>query len=213
VIAALLAAALTLAPAEVLARYAAALATVRTPSALTFEYTLNQTGMRNSEQMHRIFRSGNDERDELLVMDGRKVVPPRVRIFHGRRNRYTLAGLAPNPEAYAFRFVGTAKAGRHVDYVFETTPRAPGAFRVTTVTIDGVAFVPSALAFAAPAHAGSGTMTFARFDRYWLPTAVTARATYREIPTTEHLTFARYRFPERLPPATFAVPRALDETP
>ena len=212
-IATLFAAALTLASADVLARYAAALATVQTPTALTFEYTLDQTGMRNSEQVHRIFRSGNDERDELLAVDGRKLAPPSVRIFHGRKNRYTLAGLAPRPAAYAFRYVGTAKAGRHVDYVFETTPRVPGAFRVTTVTIDGIAFVPSALAFAAPGFGGSGTMTFARFDRYWLPTDVMARATYREIPTTEHLTFARYRFPGALPPATFSVPRPLDETP
>lgn len=212
-IAALLAAALTLAPADVLARYATALAAVQTPSALTFEYTLDQTGMRNSEQVHRIFRSGNDERDEMLAVDGRKLTPPSVRIFRGRRNRYTLEGLAPKSAAYAFRFVGTAKAGRHVDYLFATTPRVPGPFRVTTVTIDGVAFVPSALAFTTPGQGGSGTMSFARFDHYWLPTDVTAHAAYRGVATTEHLTFARYRFPSTLPPATFAVPRPLEETP
>jgi len=210
VIGILLAAAVALAPDDILARYATTLADVRTPIALTFEYTLDQTGMRNSEQVHRVFRSGNEERDELLSIDGRKLTPPSVRIFHGRRNRYTLAGLAPRPAAYAFRFVGTAHVGRGVGYVFATEPRAPGPFRVTSVTIDALAFVPVAIAFTTD-HGGRGTMTFAKFDRYWLPTDVSAHAVYANNPTTEHLTFAHYRFPDALPPATFAVPRPLPD--
>ncbi len=209
-IAAILAGALALAPAEVLTRYATALAEVHTPTALTFEYTLDQTGMRNGEQVHRIFRSGTNERDELLAIDGRKLVPPNVRILRGQRNRYALESLAPKPADYTFRFVGTAKSGRHVDYVFQTAARVPGAFRITNVTIDGIAFVPSALAFTATDHDGSGTLTFARFDRYWLPTDATARATYGAVAQAEHLTFARYRFPDELPPATFAAPRMPD---
>ena len=209
-IGALLAAAVALAPAQVLTRYAAALAAVRTPTVLTFEYTLDQTGTRNGEQVHRIFRSGNDERDELLVSDGRKVTPPTVRIFRNRPNRYTLERLAPRPETYAFRFVGSNRTGHGTAYVFATEARSPGAFRVTSVTVDGTTFTPTAIAFATD-HDGRGTVTFGRYDRYWMPSDVNVRATYGNQPMTEHLAFSQYRFPDALPPATFAVPRISDE--
>ena len=205
-IAMLLAAAVAIAPAEVLARYVTALAGTRTPAVLTFEYTLDQTGTRNGEQRHRVFRSGNDERDELLVADGHKVTPPSVRIFHNRPNRYTLERLAPRPGAYAFRFVGEHHSGRGTAYVFAALARAPGAFRVTSVTIDGATFLPTAIAFET-AHEGRGTVTFAIFDRYWMPSDVNVRATYGNQPMTEHIGFAQYRFPAALPAGTFAVPR------
>jgi hypothetical protein len=209
VIWALLAAAVALSPADVLERYASAVAGLQTPAALTFQYALEQTGMRNTEQVHRVFRTGNEERDELLSMDGHKLSPPNVRIFHGKRNRYTLAGLAPRFSEYTFRFIGPARAGK--DYVFAVTPRTKQQqFAVTRVTIDGAAFVPSALAFTT-VHEGSGSLTFAKFDRYWLPTEANARASYKGVATSERLTFGRYRFPTSLPPATFAAPRALDE--
>lgn len=208
-IGALLAAAVALAPAEVLARYAAVLAALRTPTVLTFEYTLDQTGTRNGEQVHRIFRSGTDERDELLAADGQKLTPPRVRVFHDRPNRYTVERLAPRPEAYAFRFVGSNRTGHGTAYVFAAEARSPGAFRVTGVTVDGTTFAPAAIAFATD-HDGRGTVTFGRFDRYWMPSDVNVRATYRNQPMTEHLAFSQYRFPSALPPATFAVPRITD---
>jgi hypothetical protein len=210
VIGALLAAAVALAPADVLARYAAALAKVRTPVVLTFEYTLDQTGTRNGEQVHRVFRSGSNERDELLVADGRKLAPPSVHVFHDRPNRYTLERLAPQPAAYAFHFVGMSQSGHAPAYEFATEVRSPSAFRVTSVTIDAASFVPTSIAFAT-GHDGRGTVTFARFDRYWMPNDVNVRATYGNQPMTEHIAFSKYRFPDALPPATFAAPRLSED--
>jgi hypothetical protein len=206
VIAALLAAAVALAPADVLARYAAALAETRTPAVLTFEYTLEQSGTRNGEQRHRVFRSGNDERDELLVADGRKLTPPSVRIFHNRPNRYTLERLAPRPGTYAFRFVGENHGARGAAYVFAANARVPGPFKVTSVTIDATTFLPTAIAFETT-HEGRGTVSFAPFDRYWMPTDVNVRANYGNQPVTERLGFTQYRFPATLPPGTFAPAR------
>jgi hypothetical protein len=84
---------------------------------------------------------------------------------------------------------------------------------VTQVTIDGIDFVPTSIAFATREHAGTGTVTFARFDRYWLPVEASARATYGTTATAEHLTFANYRFPATLPASTFAVQPARPEAP
>lgn len=208
----LLAAALTLAPADVLANYRAALALLRVPPVLTFEYTLEQTGLHNGEQVHRIFRSLEDERDELLAVDGKRLVPPRVSIFHHRRYRYALTELAPRQGAYTFRFVGARRnARRGNDYVFATTARAAGSFRVTSVTIDGTAFVPVALAFATRENGGSGTMSFARHARFWLAAEASARATYGNVAATERIAFARYRFPATLPSSTFAVQKGRAE--
>jgi hypothetical protein len=201
----LLAAALTLAPADVLANYRTAVAQLRVPRILTFEYTIEQTGLRNGEQVHRIFRSLGDERDELLAVDGKRLVPPKVAIFHHRRYRYALADLAPRMGAYDFRFIGTRRNARHIDdYVFATTARKSVPFRITSVTIDGASFVPVVLAFATSANAGSGTLSFARRDRYWVATEAIARATLGNIGATERIAFARYRFPLTLPPSTFS---------
>jgi hypothetical protein len=192
---------LDLTPAEVLSRYADALPDARAPLVVTFEYALEQTGMRNGEQNHRVFRSGDNERDELLAVDGRKLMPPTVRVFRGRRNRYTVADIAPRSADYAFKYVGKHSVGKRTDYVFETTPRGRPAFRVTQVTIDGNSFVPTTVAFAA--ERGGGAITFVRVDRYWVPSVATAHASYRNVAATERIVFSRYRFPAALPASTF----------
>ena len=194
-------------PAKVLARYAAALAMRVAPRAISFEYTLEQTGARDLLQTHRVFRSGTDQRDEILAVDGRKLDPPAVRITHGRRDRYDLALLAPKTSVYDFRLIGLVRDARHEDYVFATTPHAPEAFRITTVTIDGSSFLPASIAFETQAHGGSGTLAFGRAEKYWVPTIATARATYAKLGAQERITFQRYRFPSSLPPSTFAQPR------
>jgi hypothetical protein len=191
-------------PAKVLARYAAALAALVPPHAISFEYVLEQTGARDLLQEHRVIRRGTDQRDEILAVDGRKLDPPAIRITHGRRNRYDVAVLAPKPGAYDFRFIGKVRDAHHEDYVFETTPRVAGtAFRITEVTVDGVTYLPSAIAFATDAHNGTGTIDFGRAENYWVPTVATARATYAKLAAQERITFMSYRFPTALPPGTF----------
>jgi len=191
-------------PAKVLARYAAALAALVPPHAISFEYTLEQTGARDLLQEHRVIRRGTDQRDEILAVDGRKLDPPAVRITHGRRDRYDVAVLAPKLDAYGFHFVGSVRDGRHEDYVFETTPLGAGtAFRVTEVTIDGITYLPSSIAFATDAHNGTGTIDFGRAENFWVPTVATARATYAKLAAQERITFTSYRFPTALPPGTF----------
>jgi hypothetical protein len=194
----------TLSPAVVLQRYAAALAAVKEPAVITFDYTLEQTGRRMLEQTHRVFRAGNDERDETLTVDGKRLDPPKVRIFRGRRNRYTLALLAPRVTDYDFVYVGPHKDVRHIDYVFRLTPKAPRTFAVTTMTIDGVRFLPVSIGFATTSNAGTGSIAFGSIERWWVPYAASARATVAAEVATEHLNFYTYRFPRTLPPSTFS---------
>ncbi|MGB8267493.1 MAG: hypothetical protein WCE44_14285 [Candidatus Velthaea sp.] len=195
----------------VLARYAAALADYEAPAVLSFDYTLEQSGAREGEQSHRVFRSATNERDETLAVDGRKLDPPTVRIFRGRANRYTVELLAPRPAQYGFRYLGTHRDGHHLDYVFDATIRGEAAYRVTRVTIDGVTFLPQTIVFSA-GTGGTGTVTFGRSERWWIPLEVTAHARIGGLAAVERLTFSAYRFPATLPPSTFAMPRPLPAT-
>src|ERR1019366_2655237 len=141
-------------PTTMLARYALALAANRTPAVLSFEYSIDQTGPHNIQQTHRVFRSGLSERDEVLSADGKRLDPPSIHIFLGHRNRYAIEALAPRPEAYVFRYVGTVHDGHHLDEVFATTPRSTSDATIAQVTIDGVTALPVAIRFATRAHEG-----------------------------------------------------------
>jgi len=195
-------------PDVVLARYATALAAVTAPPVFSVDYTLEQSGTREVEQMHRVFRSGANERDETLDVDGRKLDPPTTRIFRGRRDHYTVALLAPAPARYTFAYLGPHRDGHHLDYVFDATAKVSGAYRVTRVTIDGITFLPSAIDFTS-GEDGVGSVTFGREGKWWVPFEVTGRATIDGLEATERLTFSNYRFPQALPPGTFAGPRPL----
>jgi len=196
-------------PSVILGRYAAALERYRTPTVLTFEYAIDQTGARDIQQTHRVFRSGSAQRDELLSVDGKRLEPPGIHIFVGHRNRYTVEELAPRPTAYDFRFVGVVHEGHHADYVFATTPLAAAAFAVTEVTIDGLRYLPTTIRFATQIHGGSGVVVFGPVGRYWLPMLATAGITDPKLVTQERITFGRYRFPQALAASTFATPRPL----
>jgi hypothetical protein len=196
-------------PDAVLARYTAALAALQEPHVFAFEYTIQQTGPRTLEQTHRVFRSGNDERDETITVNGNRTHTPLVRIFRGRRYRYTVAALAPKPSAYEFVYAGPHKDGKHVDYVFDLVPKAkPPALAFTRVTIDGLAFLPQSVAFTGP-HAARGTVTFVKNDRYWVARSASAQANVQGGVAHEVLGFVHWRFPKALPPSTFAAPRPL----
>jgi hypothetical protein len=197
------------APATTLARYATALAAIHTPLVLSFEYSIDQAGARDIQQTHRVFRSGNSERDELLSADGKRLEPPSIHIFLGRRNRYALEALAPRPEAYTFRYLAAVHDGKHVDEVFETVPLSPSPATVAEVTIDGITFLPTAIRFVTNAHGGSGIVSFGRVEKYWMVTAASAVATEAKSSTVEHFSFYRYRFPIGLAPSTFSTPAPL----
>jgi hypothetical protein len=197
------------APSSTLARYAEALTANRTPLVLSFEYSIDQAGARDIQETHRVFRSGSSERDELRTVDGKRVEPPSIHIFLGRRNRYALEALAPRPEAYTFRYLASVHDGKHLDQVFETKPLSPSPATVQQVTIDGITFLPVAIRFVTNAHGGSGSVSFGRIQKFWMATAASAAATYGKSATIEHVAFYRYRFPTNLAPSTFSTPRPL----
>ena len=197
------------APGTILARYAEALAANRTPAVLSFEYTVDQTGARDIQETHRVFRSGSSLRDELLRVQGKRLDPPTTHVFLNRSNRYTLEALAPHAGNYSFRYLTSVPDGRHADEVFATTPLVPGSFNVTQVTIDGITALPVAIRFSTGSYDGSGSVTFARVQTHWMPTLATARATYAKVVAEERIAFGNYRFPASLPESTFLTPRPL----
>lgn len=208
------AAALLLPPDAVLAKYDAAVAALHEPRVFSVEYTLEQMGTRSVQQQHRIFRSGSDERDEIVAVNGTRLKSPTIRIFRGRTYRYAVLALAPKPAAYTFTYAGPHKDGRHVDYIFRLTPKTgKPAFAFTQIAIDGVTFLPSAVSFATGTHEGRGSVTFAKAEKYWVAMSAAASARAASGVAHERITFTGWRFPPALPRSTFAVPRPLPSLP
>ncbi|MEO7039646.1 MAG: hypothetical protein ABI186_06400 [Candidatus Elarobacter sp.] len=208
------AAALAATPAAVVAKYQAALAGLKEPRVFVVVYTLEQTGARNLEQTHRIFRSGNDERDETIAVNGNRSRTPVIRIFRKRPYRYSVRALSPRPAAYTFTYDGPHKDGKHVDYVFRLTPRAPSSrFSFTQVTIDGITFLPNAVSFVTGQHGGSGNVYFVKSAAWWVARGASASANVRDGVAHERLSFITWSFPPSLPASTFAVARPLRTPP
>ena len=197
-----------LSPVAVLQRYATALRKIHEPPIFTVDYTLDQTGSRTLAQTHRVFRGGSNERDETLSVDGRPLSPPKIRIFLGRRNRYAIAALAPRVSDYNFVFVGPRKNAHHSDYFFRLVPKQLRSFSITGVIIDGVRFLPSAIAFATNKNNGSGLISYGRSAAWWVPYFASARATVANTTAVERLSFYTYRYPPSLPPSTFSQRRS-----
>ncbi len=196
---------LPLPPVQVLRHYVRALAVLPRPRRVSFQYSVEQLGLRNLEQTHRVYRAGSRERDETLDADGSPLLVPSVRIFDDRTNRYEIAAVAPQPQAYDFTSLGSA----HGVYMFETHAREPRAFTVTAVGIDARSFLPVSVRFriAGNGVVGSGELRYGRAERYWMirQAQVTARLA-NGARAHERIAWSAYQFPVALPPATFALP-------
>ena len=164
------AAALPVRPARVLARYVRALAEQPQPKLLSFLYQVEQLGLRNMTQTHRVYRAGRKERDETLTVDGYELDRPAIRIFGDRRSRYDVAAIAPTPAGYKFAFKYAFRGPGGYSFVFSTEPRAPSSFAVSEITIDGRSFLPSVVRFnlAGNGAHGFGELVYGRSDAYWL---------------------------------------------
>lgn len=198
-----------------LTNYARALDDLKTPPAYTFVYSFAHHGARPIESVHQVFREGPRERDEIVTFNGEKVKRPEVRVFARHRDPYAVSALAPRLEAYAFTYAGTLKQGRNVLYSFNAFARGTPAYEVTHILIDGTTFLPLEIQFRAHAGAvvGTGKVTYAGSDGYWMPQSATARAQVNGSPETESLTWSRYQFYPAFPPGTFAEPRASSAEP
>lgn len=189
-------------------RYTAALQLVEQPKNAVFAYSMSQAGFHNIEQTHRIYRSLNRQRDETLSIDGDPIHTTRVLT---RTDRYAVTKVAPRLGDYAFLFLGTHRNGKHLDYVYATTALGAPAFLVTEVTIDGVSYLPSLVRFRMTTAKtdATGSIAYARFSKYWMPTLATVSATVNKKATRERITWSGYSFPASLPPSTFFQPKPL----
>jgi len=197
--------------AYVTVRYLAAVAKLKRAKTVSFEYALAQLGLHTMEQTHRVYRSGSNERDETLVIDGVRLKSPAVRIITGRNPHYDIAVVAPRPEAYRFIPVAAPKApnGQYT-YVFKLATRAPRAFAVTAIELDGRTFLPSLVKFTTSANGarGTGMLRYSGVAGYWVVREAVISATLQNgKPARERITWSRYRFPAALPRDTFRVPR------
>lgn len=197
----------------VLQRYVRALESLTTPKVVVYSYTISQVGPSNIEQRHQIYRSGIDVRDETLAVDGISLARKIVRFSH-HEDPYTVVRFAPRTSEYELLFVGTAKEGRHLDYVYDATPlsRSSGSW-IDRLTIDGVNFLPRTVHFHSSGADvdGSGEIQFGPFGKYWMPVMVAAQARVKGKPARERISWSDYRFPQSLPPSTFEAPEPLHQ--
>jgi len=192
----------------VLARYAHALAVLRRPRSVSFQFSVEQLGLRNLEQTHRVYRSGLRERDETLAADGQSLPVPSIRIIENRVDRYDILAVAPRAAAYGFTLVARSRRA----YVFKTVSRAPDAFTISAVEIDRATFLPSLVRFAIAGNGahGSGELRYGSADRYWVvrQAQITAHLTNGSR-AHERIAWSGYQFPASLPPSTFEVPHSV----
>jgi hypothetical protein len=201
-------------PSLVLQRYEEALASLKTPPNLIFEYSVEQSGLRNIEQVHRVYRGGGRERDETLRVNGTPLKPPAVRVFEAP-DRYDVNRLAPKPGDYVFTFASRAIVEGRAVYTFRSDIQKLAAFAVTRVDIDIEHFLPRTLYFHSVngATKGTGRVNYAPQSKYWLPREASVEArTASGKNARERITWSKFGFPERLPPSTFSPPRP-QETP
>jgi len=193
----------------VLANYQRALAKLKYPTNVSFEYSVEQLGLRTMEQTHRVYRSGLKERDETLVVDGYHLKAPSVRIIASRTNRYEIGRVAPRPSDYDFSYTGAVNESDAYGYVFSTQARASTSYEITEIEIDGRSYLPRLLRFriAGPDAHGSGELSYAQVEKYWLvvSAAVSAHVAHGEI-AHETMEWSNYHFPESLPASTFDSP-------
>lgn len=161
------------------------------------------------EQTHRIYRAGQAERDETLIVDGFHLKAPTVRIIANRSNRYEIERVAPQPAAYAFTFTGAVNESDAYGYVFQTQSRGSSSYAITEVEIDGRTFLPRTVHFhiAGGGVHGSGVLTYGQVDKYWLVLTadVSAHLSNGSI-AHEIVRWSKYSFPRDLPPSTFDSP-------
>lgn len=197
---------------EVLVRYAQALAEISRPSAVEFEYTVEQLGARTLQQTHRVYRSGQSERDEIVAADGQTLSRPTVRILLNRKYPYDVRSIAPQTATYTFIYTGTLLEGNdHFLYLYKTEPKGLEAnFVVDELDIDGISFLPAIIHFriAGDAAHGSGRLAYGRFERYWLvhEANVTVHLPKGAL-ANERIVWSKYQFPPSLPAETFKEPR------
>ncbi len=204
-----------LAPEQVLANYAQALDALKSPPAYIFEYTFAHHGSHPQEVEHRIFRQGGHERDEIVGFNGEKLPRPEIRVFLRHHDPYDVVALAPRPELYVFTYEGEGRQGRNLVYVFNVFARGTPKYEVTRMVVDGKSFLPLQVDYQATVGGivGTGTVTFAKTDKYWMPQSATARANVNGDLQTERIDWSKYQFYPGLPPSTFAEPRAPLVTP
>src|SRR5262249_2133013 len=127
-------------------------------------------------------------------------------------DRYAVDRLAPRTNTYELIFLRAVKHGGHLDYEYEATPlTTSGPFTVERVTIDGTHFLPSVIRFhtaSENAH-GTGELHYAAFGQYWMPVSASINASVNGKPARERISWSGYRFPQALPPSTFAPRKTL----
>jgi hypothetical protein len=199
-------------PVAILARYEATLATLKRPKAMTFDYSVEQLGLRNMEQTHHVYRSGLAERDETLVVDGFTLPRPSVRIIANRSYRYEITAVAPRQTTYAFVYTGSKFGANGLSYVFHTEPRAPTSFAVSEIELDARGFLPTVVRFKIAGYGarGSGTLSYGPAEGYWVvhQAQVNAHLTSGAL-AHERIIWSNYQFPPSLPKSTFQPPRGV----
>ncbi len=186
-------------------RYFAHIATVVAPKAVIFQYAVSQSGTNSIEQTHRIYRAAGKQRDETLAVDGVALKPVQIRFSH-YHDRYAITALAPRAALYTFLLLRARRVAHHFEYTYSAIPLVRiSSFTVTSFTIDGSSYLPSAIHFHSSnaSATGVGAVMYAKSGAYWMPTQAVVNARIGRKPARERIAWSQYRFPTSMPKSTF----------
>jgi hypothetical protein len=196
----------------VLERYELEMTDLVPPKAMIFTYNISQAGPTAIEQLHRLYRSGVQVRDETISVDGQALKAKVVRI-EKREDRYAIERIAPRTTEYSLLFLHAIRRGTHYDYEYEASPLDPTAsgFVVTRMIVDGQRDLPRSIFFRTSAAnaRGTGEIDYGPASGHWVPFAATVDARVRGKSARERIVWSDYRFPPALPLSTFHAARPL----
>jgi hypothetical protein len=191
----------------ILSRYRTNLNGYRTPTTLSFTYTIDEVGQHQLSQTHLLYRDGAMVRDEIIAI-GSSSIKPRVHIYRSKAHHYAVEAVAPRLSNYHFRYVGQREEAGRVFYHFATSPVGPKtSFTVSDIEIDGQSFLPAVIDFRARSGTvtGDGNLHYNEFDGAWLIEEASANGRTTHGGLREHLVFRDYHVLTSLPLATFGI--------
>lgn len=192
--------------------YHAALLSVRRPSYLQFEYT--QTRSSNSGRVrveqHRVFRASDGrERNDTIMVNGTRVVPPISRIMRRPIWPYDLDQFAASTDDYGVAPAGVAVVAGRRTYGFTLARKTPADFALKGLYVDVRRFLPVREAFSVTGGtcSGAGAIDFGPLAAYWLPISVQVSCAIASGPGSavpprvfkESIRFSNFHFPASIP--------------
>lgn len=208
---ALMQTAATLSTAARLDAYRSAVATVKRPAFVEFDYTHTRSAPnRIVTELHRVYRTQDgQERNDTVMINGTAIVPAVTHILHRPVWPYDVGQFIVSADDYDIAPAAAAVVSGRKALGFKLTRKASANFMLKNLYVDPRRYLPVRETFAVTGAdcSGDGIISFGAAGQYWLPTSVqvTCSAAVTNGPAVfkESIRFSNYAFPKAIPADVF----------